>query len=122
MKKLLFLLLAVGMIFFATACTTANSVAQTVVTLPEPIRNAILIGVTVALAWVVTQLAGRFPWLGGFLGQYVDEAAVAIAGAVTLAIQAWLNAVPPQWEGVVNSALALVVAILAAYGFIKGAR
>jgi len=123
MKKFVLLLsLALGMIFLLAACATANSAAQTVVTLPSPIQLAILSGTTFLVGFIFTKIAELWPVLGKLLGPYVDEVSMALAGAVVLEIQNLLNAIPPQWEGVGNAALALVVAILAAYGFLLGVR
>jgi hypothetical protein len=46
----------------------------------------------------------------------------AVAGAVILALQNMLGAIPPQWEGVANAALMLVVAVLAAVGLLRTLR
>ncbi len=121
MKKYLFLLLVIC-VFLVSACSPAQGFAQKVVALPSPIQLAILSLATLVVSFVFTQIAKALPFLADFLGQYVDEVATALAGAVVMAIQSWLNAIPPEWEGVANAALALVVAILAAYGVIKGSK
>ena len=95
---------------------------QSVVELPSPLQLAILTGVTFVVGFIFTKIAEALPFLAEFLGQYVDEVSMAVAAAITLALQSWLNAIPLEWEGVANSALALVVAILAAIGLIKTAR
>ena len=119
MKKfLLFVLL----VFLLSACASTQGVAQKVVALPEPIQLAILSAVTFLVGYVFAQIAKLFPWLANLLGQYVDEVATALAGAIVLTIQTWLNAIPPQWETVANAALMLVVAILAAIGLLKTLR
>lgn len=92
------------------------------VELPSPIQLAILSLCTLAVGFVFTKIAEAVPFLAEFLGQYVDEVSTAVAGALVLAIQGALNTIPPEWEGVANSVLALIVAILAAYGFLHGAR
>lgn len=120
MKKLSVLLLVICLSL--TACASAQGVAQRVVELPSPIQFAILSLATLVVGFVFTKVAEALPFLKDLLGQYVDEAATAVAGAVVLAIQNALNAIPPEWEGVASAALALVVAILAAYGAIKAAR
>ncbi|HLE52721.1 MAG TPA: hypothetical protein VI755_11700 [Anaerolineales bacterium] len=104
-----------------SACAV-QGVAQQVVELPSPIQLAILAGVTFVVGFIFTKIAEALPFLKDFLGQYVDEASVAVAGAAVLWIQNLLNAVPLEWEGVANAALALIVAILAAIGLIKTAR
>ena len=120
MKKLSVLAVVPGV--FLVGCAPVAGVAQRVVSLPSPLQLAILSGATFLVTWLFSAVAARIPWLAGFLGQYVDEVAAAVGGAVILAIQNYLNAVPPEWEGVANSALALLVAVLAAIGLIKTAR
>lgn len=122
MKKLSLFLLTFAIIFLVTACSGAQGVAQKVVQLPDPIRLAILAGVTFVVGFLFTKLAEAIPWLANLLGQYVDEVSMAAGGALVLAVQNWLNAIPPEWEGVANAALALLVAILAAYGFLRATR
>jgi hypothetical protein len=119
--KKLFLLLVLAT-FLLTACAQANAAAQTVVTLPSPLQFFILSAITFLVGFIFSKIAEGWPWLGKLLGPYVDEVSVAAGGAVVLAIQNLLGAIPPQWEGVANAALALLVAILAAYGFLKAAR
>ena len=72
--------------------------------------------------WLLAEVAKLVPWLADFLGQYVDEVSTAVAGALVLAVQNLLGAIPPEWESVANAALALIVAVLAAIGLIKTAR
>jgi hypothetical protein len=104
------------------ACAPAQGFAQTVVELPSPIQLFILTAATFVVGFIVTKLAELWPVLGKLLGPYVDEVSMAVAGAIVLEIQNLLNAIPPEWEGVANAALALVVAILGAYGFLLGTR
>lgn len=123
MKKLLSLLILAALLMLVlSACTASPSFAQTVVELPSPIQVAILAGVTFLVGWGFAKIAEALPFLSDFLGQYVDEVSMALAGAVILWIQSLLNAIPPAWEGVANAALVLIVAILAAVGLIKTAR
>ena len=103
-----------------SACSPAFS--QSVVELPSPVQLAILSLVTFLVGYVFTKIAELIPPLAEFLGQYVDEVATAVAGALVLAIQNWLGAIPPEWEGIANSELALLVAILAAIGLFKTLR
>lgn len=121
MKKL-FALLAVICLALLSACAPLQGTAQRVVELPSPIQIAILAGVTFVIGYIFTKLAELYPPLADFLGKYLDEVSTAVAGGLVLMIQNWLNAVPPEWEGVANAALALIVAILAAIGLIKTAR
>jgi hypothetical protein len=121
-SKLFLFVAATVLSVFLSACSAANGVAQTVVELPSPIQIAILSAVTFVVGFIFTKIAEAVPALAAFLGQYVDEVSTAVAGALVLAIQNALNAVPPEWEGVANAGLALIVAILAAYGFLKSVR
>ncbi len=117
----LFLFLALGMILL-TACSAASAQAQTIVTLPSPLQLFILSGATFLVGFVFSYIAKAIPWLGNLLGQYVDQVSVALGGAVVLAVQTWLNAIPPEWEGIANTALALLVAILAGYSILKSVK
>lgn len=104
------------------ACAPAQGFAQKVVELPSPIQLAILSLVTFVVGYIFAKIAEAVPFLAAFLGEYVDEVSAAVAGALVLALQNALNAVPPEWEGVANSVLAVVVAVLAAIGLFKTAR
>jgi uncharacterized membrane protein len=121
MKNISRLLMLIMLMLLLTACG-AQGVAQRVIELPSPTQLAILTGVTFVVGLIFTKIAEAVPFLKDFLGQYVDEVSIAVAGAVVLSIQNLLNAVPPEWEGVGNAVLALIVAILAAIGLIKTAR
>jgi phage-related protein len=116
MKKLFrsLLVATVLSVFLLSACSAANGLAQTVVELPSPIQVAILSGVTFVVGFIFTKIAEAVPFLAAFLREYVDEVSYAVAGAVVMLVQTWLNAIPPEWEGVAAAGLALVVAILAA--------
>jgi len=115
-------LLVVIVVLSLSACAPAQGFAQKVVELPSPIQLFILTAATFVVGFIVTKLAELWPALGKLLGPYVDEVSMAVAGAIVLEIQNLLNAIPPEWEGVANAALALVVAILGAYGFLLAAR
>src|SRR5688572_9039811 len=99
MKKLFSLFTIIMLLLLLTACGT-QGVAQSVIELPSPIQLAILTGVTFVVGFIFTKIAEAVPFLKDFLGQYVDEVSVAVAGAVVLSIQNLLNAIPPEWEGV----------------------
>lgn len=118
----LFLLCVPVIALSLSACSPSPAFAQRVIELPSPIQIAILSAVTFLVGYVFTKLAELIPQLSDFLGQYVDEVSTAVAGVVVMAIQSWLNAIPPEWEGVANAALALLVAILAAIGLFKTLR
>jgi hypothetical protein len=112
-KKIgLFLLLAI----LLAGC--APQVASFVV-LPDPLKAAITALITFVVGWVFTQIAKAVPWLAGFLGQYVDETSIALAGGVVLAIQNFLNTIPAQYDDIVSIILQLVIAVLASIGLFK---
>jgi ABC-type Co2+ transport system permease subunit len=119
MKKTFLLL--VLMVALLSSCSP-QGFAQKVVELPQPIQLALLSLVTFLVGYIFARIAELVPWLAGFLGQYVDEVSTAVAGAVILALQNLLGAIPPQWEGVANAALMLVVAVLAAVGLLRTLR
>jgi hypothetical protein len=123
MKKLFTLSVLVILVFlFLSACAPVQGFAQGVVELPSPIQLAVLSLVTFVVGYIFTKIAEAVPPLADFLGQYVDEVSAAVAGALILAIQNLLGAVPPEWEGAVGALLALIVAVLAAIGLFKTLR
>lgn len=97
---------------FLVACSP--TAVQTVVTLPDPLRLAIEAGAVFVVGWVFAQIGARLPWFVKLFGQYADEIAFALSGAVLLIIQNWLNLIPPVWETPANLFLAFIVAVLAA--------
>lgn len=121
MKKFLLFVLMITM-FLLAACAPVQGFAQGVVELPSPIQLAILAGVTFIVGFIFTKITELFPFLEKFLGQYVDEVSMAVGGALVLWIQNLLNAIPLEWQGVANAALALIVAVLAAISLLKLAR
>src|SRR5688572_20999229 len=108
MKKLSTLSVLLILVSLLSACAPAQGFAQSVVELPSPIQLAILSLVTFVVGYIFTKIAEAVPALAAFLGQYVDEVSAAVAGALVLAIQNLLNAVPPEWEGAVGALLALI--------------
>jgi len=84
------------------------------VSLPVEIQNAIVVLAVFVVGWVFAQISVRFPIFEKWFGQYADEIAFALSGAIIGAIQNALNMIPPAWEGVGNLALGLLVAVLAA--------
>lgn len=94
-----------------TACAPT---IQKVVTLPDPLRLAIESGAVLVVGWVFVQIGKALPWFVNLFGQYQDEIAFGLAGAVVMSIQNILNAIPPQWETPANLFLAFIVAVFAA--------
>jgi len=84
------------------------------VSLPVEIQNVIVALAVFVVGWIFAQIGARLPWFVKLFGQYQDEIAFALSGAVIGLIQTWLNLIPPAWEGVGNLALGLLVAVLAA--------
>lgn len=117
MKKIFSkLLMIVALAFVLVACAPQ---VQSFVVMPEPLKVAVTAAITFAIGWVFTQIALRVPWLAGFLGQYVSEVSIAIAGAIVLYIQNLLNAIPAQYDDIVSLVLQLVIAVLASIGLFK---
>lgn len=96
---------------FLTACSPT---IQAVVTLPDPLRLGIEAGAVFVVGWVFVQIGTRWPWFVKMFGQYADEVAFGLSGAVLATIQNYLNLIPAQWEEPANLFLAFIVAVLAA--------
>src|SRR5690349_7971462 len=90
--------------FTLVACSPAG--IQRVVTLPDPLRLGIEALAVFVVGWIFAQIAIRWPWFSQAFGQYADEVAFALSGAVLATIQSWLNLIPPQWEQPANLFLA----------------
>jgi hypothetical protein len=84
------------------------------VELPNQLQIGIVSLCVFVVGWVFAQVGAALPWFVKLFGQYVDEIAFALSGAVIGLLQGWLALIPPGWEAVGNAALALVVAVLAA--------
>ena len=109
MKRfLLFVLFALLLV----ACSPAF--AQTVVTLPDPLRVMIETGAVFVVGWLFVQIGMRLPWFVKMFGKYADEIAFALSGGVLATVQNYLNLIPVEWETPANLFLAFVVAVLAA--------
>jgi len=108
MKKFLVLLLSM------VALTACAPTLQSVVVLPDPLRLGIEAAAVFVVGWVFTQIGARWPWFVNLFGQYADEVAFALSGAVLATIQTYLNLIPVQWETAANLFLAFLVAVLAA--------
>jgi len=107
-KLLLFVLLALLLV----ACSPAF--AQTVVTLPDPLRVMIETSAVFVVGWLFVQIGVRLPWFVKMFGKYADEIAFALSGGVLATVQNYLNLIPVEWETPANLFLAFVVAVLAA--------
>lgn len=100
--------------FLLSACAPFLGVAQKVVELPEKLQIAITAFFVFLVGWAFTEIGNRWPWFTKVFGQYADEVAYTLAGAVIVFIQNQLAMIPPGWEEVANQVLILIVAILAA--------
>lgn len=109
MKKIIPLFVLI--VFVLGACVP---VAERVVALPDALQSAIVALSVFVVGWVFAQIGAVLPWFTNLFGQYADEVAFALSGAVIGAIQSALGMIPPAWEGVGNLALMLLVAVLAA--------
>jgi len=87
---------------------------ETFVSLPVELQNGIMALCVFVVGWIFAQIGTRLSWFEKLFGQYQDEIAFALAGALIGVIQDTLNLIPVQWENVGNLALMLVVAVLAA--------
>jgi hypothetical protein len=92
---------------------------QSFVQMPEALQGAIIALSVFVVGWLFTQIGMRLPWFVKLFGQYADEIAMALAGALIGVIQNALNLIPPGWEAVGELALALIVAVLAAIGLFR---
>jgi len=113
MKKIL-VFVSLLLVFLLASCAQVQGAAQQVVTLPEVLQTAIVTLSVFVAGWVFAQIGAAAPWFTKLFGQYADEIAFGLSGALIGLIQEALNKIPPSWEGVGNLALMLVVAVLAA--------
>lgn len=114
-KRILhFFLMALFAVIVLSACSSMQGVAQRVVVLPEKLQLLITAACVFVVGWIFAQIGMRLPWFTKLFGQYADEIAFALAGAVITLVQGWLNMIPPGWEDVGNIALTLLIAILTA--------
>lgn len=119
-KKIVwFVLLALVASFVLAACTPVQGAAQQVVVLPERLQILITSLSVFVVGWIFAQIGMKLPWFTKLFGQYADEIAFALAGAIITVLQNWLNMIPPAWEEVGNLALALVIAVLTALQVFK---
>lgn len=89
------------------------------VELPNQLQGAIVALCVFVVGWVFAQIGMRMPWFVKLFGQYADEIAMALSGALIGVFQNALNLIPPGWEAVGNAAMALIVAVLAAVGLFR---
>lgn len=114
MKNVLRFVSLILLVIVLAACAPTAGAVQTFVQLPDALQAAITALAVFVVGWVFAQIGAALPWFVKLFGQYQDEIAFALAGAVIGVLQEALNMIPPAWETVGNLALALVVAVLAA--------
>lgn len=114
-----------GLILLLSGCSPQGFKAE-YVQLPDQLQVAITLLITAAVGWVFAQLIALWPWLGDLIGSYKDQVALALSGAVVVAVQNALDLIPPQYDMIVTILLQLIVAILIFFGvplaFFKFAR
>lgn len=92
---------------------------QKLVTLSDPLIMLIQTATVLAVGWAFAQIGMLLPWFQKMFGQYADDIAFVISGALIAGIQSWLALIPPGWETVGNLVQALIVAVLAALHIFK---
>lgn len=92
---------------------------QGFVALPSELQAAIVALCVFVVGWVFAQIGAALPWFTNLFGQYADEVAIALSGALIGVIQGVLDLIPPEWEAVGNAAMVLLVAVLAAIGLFR---
>ena len=114
MKKIFpyIVLAAVGLFLFLPA---TQPMVMTAVTLPDPLVT----GIQAVFVFVVGWAFAQFPIFDKWFGQYADEVAFALSGAVIGVIQSALDTIPPLWDTPANIFLAFIVAVLTAVQVFK---
>ena len=105
--------------FVLAACTQVQGVVQKVVVLPDALQNAITALSIFVVGWLFAQIVTRLPWFVKLFGQYADEIAFALSGALITYVQSLLAMIPPSWEGAGNAFLMFLVSVLAAIQLFK---
>lgn len=116
MKRIGLILLLVALGLMLSGCSDS---AARFVEFPLQLQDAIVAVFVFAVGWLFAQIGARWPWFVKAFGQYADEIAITIAGALIGVIQNALNMIPPEWEAVGNAAMVLIVAVLAAIGLFR---
>src|SRR5512142_14534 len=92
-----------------------QSLVASVIALPDPLKAAIIGLVALGFSALLSQLVLLWPWAADLLGPYKDQFVLAVSGAIIAFVEAQLNLFP-QYESVINAALAVVVALLGIFG------
>lgn len=116
MKTLFKIIAIMSLVLVLSSC---SAIAQKVVQLPDPLASAITALAVFVVGWLFAQIGNVLPWFTKLFGQYADEIAFALSGAVIAFIQNALNAIPAQWENPANAFLTFLVAVLAALQVFK---
>ena len=110
MKKYLFLLVVISVLFLS-ACAPATGFAQTVVVLPDQLQAAIGLAV---LYLVGLALRGRVP------DEWVMEIAATITTALITILGVLLRLIPLEFESVATAILNLIVVLLGSLTLVRG--
>jgi hypothetical protein len=84
---------------------------QGFVALDPALQELIVFGLTALVSFVLLQLAAAVPWLAEYLGQYKTGIITWLAGLVFQLLQAGLDNVPLEWEGVAVLVMQLIVTV-----------
>jgi len=107
-----FILLSVLIVIVVAACVP---VSQGVVQLPDALASWIGLGVQIAVVFLFTQLA---KWGLNFEG-YTAQVVASVTGAVVVFINALLQHVSPNLEGIVAMVFNVLVIVLGSFGTYK---
>lgn len=92
------------------------------VQLDPNIQNLIALGVTLVVSFLLLQLAALSPTLAEYIGQYKVGIVTWATGLLVQLIQAQLNQVPVEWDGVLVIAMKLIVEVAVVLGVFALAR
>lgn len=84
---------------------------QSFVALDPQLQELIVFGLTALVSFLLLQLAAAVPWLAEYLGQYKVGIVTWLSGLVFQLLQAGLNQVPIEWEGVAVLVMQLIVVV-----------
>ena len=88
---------------------------MSLVEVPVELQSLILIGIEVAVVFILTQLAKAGFDFSGYKAQLV----AALFGAVMVIVNSLLAKVPANLEGIVGALLNLLVVVLGSFGVYK---
>jgi len=86
------------------------------VQLDPALQNLIALGATFAFSFLLLQLATLYPALAEYIGQYKVGIVTWATGLIVQFIQAQLNQIPVEWDGVLVIAMKLIVEVAVVLG------